>query len=117
VFTEEGEHTTRTARPALPLIFVYEPATGRILLRTRLRSRDRILELVRRFGRTVLGVELPADCLRPTYQLDVLKRRFDPPADASDMEMVRVKSLHLAYPERIGRRQVKLETVAGDSQD
>jgi hypothetical protein len=114
VFTDDGEHTTKAARPATTIIFLYEPAIGRILVRTRLRSRARILELVQRFGKAVLGVELPDDCLRPTYRLDVLKHRFDPPADAADMEAVRVKSLHLAYPERVGRRRVKLETLAGD---
>jgi hypothetical protein len=116
VFTDDGTYTTRTARLAVPLVFAYEPASGRITLKTRLRSRDRILDLVQRFGRSVLGVELPPDCLRPTYRLDVLKRPFDPPPDAADMERVRVKALHLTYPERNGRRRVKLETLPGDGQ-
>jgi len=36
--------------------------------------------------------------------------------DAADMEMVRVKTLHFRYPERYGRRQVKLETLMDDEQ-
>jgi hypothetical protein len=116
VFTEEGEHATRAARPAVPLLFVYEPTTGRILLKSRLRSHERIRELVQRFGQAVLGAELPSDCLKPLYQLDILKRPFDPPLDAPDMESARVKALHFAYPERSGRRRVKLETLVGDSQ-
>jgi hypothetical protein len=114
VFTDVGKRATRADRPAIPLLFVYEPASGVILLMTRLRSTRRILDLVRLFGKAVLGAELGGDCLRPAYRLDVLKRQFDLPADRSDMEAARVKSLHLAYPERSGRRRIKLETLAGD---
>ncbi len=32
------------------------------------------------------------------------------------MQMVRVKTLHFRYPERYGRRQVKLETLMSDEQ-
>lgn len=116
VFTDDGEHTTKAARPSVTILFVYEPESGRILVRTRLRSRDRIRELVQRFGHAVLGAELPADCLRPQYQLDTLKRPFDPPLDGPDMESARLKALHFAYPERSGRRRVKLETLSGDGQ-
>src|SRR5205085_11701198 len=63
VFTDAGEHTTRAERPAVPLLYVYEPATGRILLKTRLRSRQKLRALVQHFGTAVLGVELPDDCL------------------------------------------------------
>jgi hypothetical protein len=78
---------------------------------------DQVLDLFRRFGRAVLGVELNARCLAPAFRLQLLKQRFDPPLDAPDMERVRVRSLHLAYAGRAGRRRVKLETLAGDSQD
>jgi hypothetical protein len=114
VFTDEGTHTTRPARPAFALVFAYDPADGRILLRARQRSREKVLDLVRRFGRSVLGNELPESCLPPGFRLDVLKRPFDPAPDGADMERVRVRSLHLAYPGRDGRRRVLLETLAGD---
>lgn len=116
VFTEQGEHTTHAARPAFPALFVYYPADGRMLLKTRQRSRDRILDLFRRFGREVLGVNLDASCLAPAFRLDLLKRRFDPLPDAPDMGTVRVKALTLLYPQCFGRRRLKLETLLGDSQ-
>lgn len=116
VFTEEGKHTTRTARPAFPILFVYYPDDGRVLLKARQRATDTVLGLFQCFGRAVLGVEIDPAALVPVFRLEVFKRKFDPPLDADDMEMVRVKALHLAYPERDGRRRVKLETLAGDGQ-
>jgi len=115
VFTDGGEHTTQALRPAFPVLFVYEPSDGRILLKARQRAADKILDLFRRFGRTILGVDLDVSCVRPAFRLDLFKRRFDPLPDGEDMEVVRVKSLHLAYPERAGRRRIKLETLSGDS--
>lgn len=117
VFTDTGEHTTRTARPSVTVLFVYDPTRGRILVRTRLRAHARILGLVRTFADAVLQSGLPDDCLRPTYRLDTLKHAFDPPADAPDMESARLKALHLAYPERVGRRRLKLETLTGDDRN
>jgi hypothetical protein len=60
-------------------------------------------------------VSLDARCLTPAFRLDLLKRRFEPLPDAPDMERMRVKALHLAYPERDGRRRLKLETLSGDA--
>ncbi len=114
LFTDDGTHTLRPARPAFSLVFAYDPRDGRILLRARQRSRDKVLDLLQRFGRAVLGAELPESCLAPAFRLDRLKRPFDPPLDGPDMERARVRSLHLAYPGRDGRRRVKLETLAGD---
>jgi hypothetical protein len=114
VFTDEGAHTTHATRPAFPVLFVYHPSDGRLLLKARQRTQERILELFRRFGQTVLQVSLDARCLAPAFCLDLLKRRFDPLPDAPDMEQVRVKALHLAYPERRKRRHLKLETLSGD---
>lgn len=113
VFTEEGRHSTQAARPAFAVLFAYYP-DGRILLRTRHRSFDKILELFRRFGQAVLKVKVEARDIAPAFHLDLFKKRFDPLSDAPDMEMVRVKALHLVYPEREGRRKLKLETLAGD---
>jgi hypothetical protein len=61
-------------------------------------------------------VQLDETCLAPTFRLDLLKRRFDPPRDAEDMEGVRVRSLSLLRPEREERRMVTLKTPAGDEQ-
>lgn len=116
VFTEEGKHTTQPARPAFPVLFAYHPHDGRVLLKARQRASDTVLDLFQRFGRAVLGVEIGAGALAPNFRLDAFKRRFDPPLDAEDMEMVRVKALHLVYHERHGRRRVKLETLSGDEQ-
>jgi len=115
-FTDGGEATLQWLWPALPVIFVYYPQDGTVLMKSHPQASDWILELFQRFGRAVLGVELEAGCLGHTFELNRLKRRFDPLPDGEDMEMVRVKALYLHYPERQGRRQVKLETVAGDEQ-
>jgi len=115
-FTDSGELTTHQLWPAVPVLFVYYPMDGTVLVKSHLQASDWLLDLFQRFGRAVLGVELDPSCVGHTFELDRLKRRFDPQPDADDMEMVRVKTLHLHYPERHGRRQVKLETVAGDEQ-
>lgn len=115
-FTDSGELTGQRVWPALPVIFVYYPQDGTVLLKSHLHAGDWLLDLFQRFGRAVLGAELDAGCLGHTFDLDRLKRRFDPLPDAEDMEMVRVKSLHLHYPERHGRRRLKLETLASDEQ-
>jgi hypothetical protein len=115
-FTDQGEHTLQRFWPALPVLFAYYPQDGMVLLKSHLQASDWVLELFRLFGRVVLGVELEAGCFGHTFELDLLKRRFDPLPDAEDMEMVRVKTLYLHYPERHGRRQVKLETLSSDEQ-
>jgi len=114
VFTDEGHHTTKPARPAVALAFAYYPEDGRLLVKSRLRARGRILDLVQRFGRAALGVHLGGDSLAPAFRLDCFKHRFDPPLGASGVLSVRVRSLHCAYPGREGRWRVKLETLAGD---
>jgi hypothetical protein len=113
-FTETGEHTAQWAWPAIPLDFVYYPQDGTILLKARQRAVDKILELFHRFGRSVLGVELDQHCLGHRFQLDLFKRRFDPLPDAEDMQSIRVKAMHLVYPQRDGRRRLKLETLSSD---
>lgn len=114
-FSEAGALMLHRLRPALRVVFVYDPAEGTILLRSHLRARQRLLELYQLFGRSVLRVVLGEDCLADTFDLDVLKREFLPLPDAPDMERIRIKSLCLRYPERAGRRQVKLETLASDT--
>src|SRR5262249_1658807 len=114
MFTEEGEQTLQRLRPAFPVLFIYYPEDGTILLKSSLESDERILELFQRFGRSVLGVDLDERCLGHPFALDSLK---SPPhflPDADDMESVRIKTLHFRYPARSGRQQVKLETLSSD---
>jgi hypothetical protein len=113
VFDDDGRHTVRAARPAFAVHFAYYPADGRILLKTRRRAAT-ILGLLRCFGRAVLGQELNQEAFEPAYRLDVLKSPFEPLLDAEDMELVRVRALHLVYPARSGRRRLKLETLSMD---
>jgi len=112
-FTEEGRPIRHRLRPARHLLFVYEPSDGTVLVTSPLRSRERIASLLRCFGQAVLRAEVTFG--KPAFALDALKWPFHPLPDASDMEMVRVKALHLRYPARDGRRQLKLETLASDA--
>jgi hypothetical protein len=113
-FTESGQPATQRLRPALPVLFAYYPSDGTLLLKSRLRARDRVLELLRLFGECVLQVPLDERCLATAFHLDLLKIPFRPLPDADDMEAIRVKTLHLRYPAHAGRRQVKLETLTSD---
>ena len=51
------------------------------------------------------------------YDLDKLKRPVLLLPDAEDMEAVRVKTLHLRYPSRFGRRGLRLETLLSATPD
>jgi hypothetical protein len=113
-FTEDGRHATHKLRPAVPVVYLYYPEDGTVLLHARLRSRDRRCDLLHRFWRVMFESELDEQCLSHSFRLDLFKRRFEPLADADDMELVRVKTLHLVYPARHGRRQLRLETLASD---
>src|SRR5439155_23978377 len=85
---------------------------GTVLLRSRLRSRDHIRTLFSLFGECVL--QAPVEYRDSLFDLDCLKRPFHPLPDAPDLEMVRVRALHPRYPERVGPRQVKPDTLASD---
>lgn len=114
-FSAGGELSHRQLRPALTVIFVYDPADGSVQLKAPVRAADRIDELFCCCGRAVLGQDVtPA---REAFDLDRLMRPFHPLPDREDMESVRVKTLYLRYPERFGRRRLKLETPAGDARD
>jgi hypothetical protein len=113
-FSDTGKHKTQRLRPAFTVSFVYYPTDGTVLFRARVRSVDRILELLQYFGKSVLGVDLGEWCLATVFNLDKLKQDFHPLPDAEDMEMIRIKAIHLNYPERHGRRRLKLETRTGD---
>ncbi len=114
-FTEDGQPMTQRLRPALPVFFVYHPDDGTVLLKSPLRSRDRIARLFALFGQTVLGS--PVACEADAFDLDILKRPFHPLPDAPDMEQVCVNTLHLREPARAGQRQLKLEVLPGDGMD
>ena len=115
VFTDEGKPARQRLRPALPIIFVYYPSDGTVLLKSHLRSRDRIADLFQRFGMAVLGSTVAYDA--EAIDLERLKQPFHPLPDAEDMELIRVKTLHLRYPVHSGRRQLKLETLSSDATD
>ncbi len=111
-FADDGEPIRQRVRPARPVLFVYYPHDGTVLLQSPLRARDRVETLFQHFGQTVLGSWLTCD--EDAFDLEPLKSPFRPLPDAADMLAVRLKALHLRYPERSGRRQLKLETLATD---
>lgn len=113
-FTDSGERTTERLCPAFPVTFMYYHQDGSVLLKSRQRSNDRILDLFQRFGKTVLGIDITAEDLGQRLTLDRLKDHWQLLPDADDMEQARVKCLHLRYPQDSGHRQLKLETLAGD---
>lgn len=114
-FSEHGERMTHISRPAFTVTFVYEPNDRRVLIRSRHRSSVRVVELFKLFSHVVLRVEVAVKSVSPVFQLNRLKEAFQPALDEADMECARVKALHLAYPERFGRRRIKLETNSGDT--
>lgn len=111
-FTEQGQLGIERVRPALSVLFAFCPAENVVLLKSHLRAADRIRELLACFGRAVLGVSMPG--AEERYDLDRLKFPFAPLPDAPDLDRVRVKSLHLRYPARLGQRRLALETRVGD---
>lgn len=113
-FTDEGEPVLQRVRPAISVQFAYSPRDGTILLQTALRANEKIRALFRSLAWLVLGVDLDESCLASPFALDCLKVPSPLLPDAEDMESVRIKTLHLRYPGRSGRRHLKLETLAGD---
>jgi hypothetical protein len=113
-FTEDGRRVTHSARRAVAVIFAYYPSDGRILLKTHCRAVGRVRELFRRFGEAVLGMKLTEQSLAPAFHLDLFKRKFDPLPAGPDIGRVKVRAVQLAYPQRLGRRQVRLEVLGGD---
>ena len=111
-FSDQGEACVERVRPAASVMVAYEPASGRVRLKSPLRSQQRVKELFDRFGTAVLGVPVTPDPF--VYDLDRLKRPLALLPDAPDMEAVRVKALHLRYPPHLARRRVCFETADGD---
>lgn len=112
VFTESGKPARQKLRRAISVLFVYYPEDGTVLLKSHLRSAHRVAELLSRFGEVVLGSLVTS--IDAAFDLERLKSPFHPLPDADDMELVRVKALHLRYPTRARRRQLKLETRSND---
>lgn len=111
-FPRTGGPLVADLRPATPVVFAYEAATGVVRVYSRLRARSRAHALLELFGRVALGCPVqPVSCV---YDLDRLKQPRQLPPDAPDMESVRVRSLSLAYPSHQTRRRLTLETAAGD---
>ena len=111
-FTETGEAEVRRIRPAFNVFFVYTPQDGAIWLKSPVRASNRVRDLFQCFGTAVLAA--PVAFGGTVFDLDRLKRPFHPQPDADDMELVRVKSLHLCYPQRRGRRRLTFETLPCD---
>lgn len=99
-FADDGKPALHRVRPAVALAFAYDLADGSVLLKSPLRAADRVDGLFRCFGRAVLGGEVT--CGGEAYDLDRLKEPCPLPVDALDMELARVRVLHLRYPARLG---------------
>jgi hypothetical protein len=111
-FSEDGTPTLHRLRPALGVFFVYTPSDGSIRLKSPLRASDRVRELFQRFALAVL--DRPVRGIGEGFDLDKLKYPLSLLPDAEDMGTPRLKTLHLRYPARLGRRTLKLETLGSD---
>ncbi len=111
-FTERGTPTFQRVRPALAVIFAYQPQDGSVLLTSPLRAADRLRDLYQCFGRAVLSTEVAFG--GAVFDLDRLKLPFHPLPDGEDMEGAWLRALTLQYPERFGRRQIRLQARSGD---
>jgi hypothetical protein len=111
VFQDGGRVTPAGRRASGVVQFNYYPREGAILLRTSVRSAEWARVLLSHFGQQILAS--PAEEVTPCYALDRLKFPFHPLPDADDMEQVRLKTLHLRYPERDGRPLLALDTPVG----
>jgi hypothetical protein len=114
-FTEDGRPALQRVRSSLAVLFAYCPRDGSVRLKAPVRADDRVRDLVQRFGHAVLHE--PVTGFGPVFGLDKLNRPALLLPDADDMEAVRVRTLHLRYPARNGRRSLRLETLPGDAPD
>lgn len=112
-FSDSGEHQRHRIRPATEILFAYYPSDGTVLLKSRHRRRQTVLDLFRGFAHAVLGASIDPASLDLRFRLDRLLERFDPPLPRG-VAQVRVRALELAYRGAAGRRRVRLETTAGD---
>ncbi|MGL4554080.1 MAG: hypothetical protein ACRC33_23200, partial [Gemmataceae bacterium] len=93
--------------------FMYFPEDGTVLLRSPVTAAERARELLDCVFGAAFGA--PPTDLRPGFALDRLKEQFRPLPDADDVLSVRVTALHLRYPGRLGRREVRLRALPSDS--
>lgn len=114
-FSEEGKPTIQRLRASLPVLFTYDPRSGAVHLKCRLRSPVRLRSLFNCFAESVLGQ--PIESIDDVYDLDRFKQPFHPAPDGPDMEDVRVKALGLRYPEQAQYRKLMLETLVRDRAD
>lgn len=94
------------------LEFSWYPAQGTLLLHPGLGPEQHLLDLLAAFARSVGAGSLLAG---PAFDTDRLRWPFPPPPDDLDLEEVRLKCLHLRYPERDGSRLVLLDTLETDT--
>ncbi len=111
-FADDGTSSLLRLRPALAVFFVYAASDGSVRLKSPLRAEDRVRDLFQRFGQAVLGQPLRG--FGEGFDLDKLKRPLLLLPDGDDMGIPRLKTLHLRYPARLGRRTLKLETLTSD---
>ena len=119
VAVDEGARQGSPERPAssdrpdriAQLQFVYYPEHGTILLQPGLGPEELAARLLACFASAVLDQPLLAGT---AFDLDRLRWPFKPAPDFLDMEGVRLKTLHLRYPERDGRRVLALDTLDSD---
>ena len=114
-FTASGQRRLQRHRTALPVHFALSPADGTVFLRAPFRSADQEVTLLRRFAGAVLRA--PVDIPREVFDLDRLKFPFHPFPTADGIHLVRVKSVQLGYPARLGGRRVTFDTLANDGPD
>ncbi len=114
-FSQEGRHRPHRVLPANRVLLAYYPVDGAVLLKGRLRARSKVHALLRSLSRAVLGTPVDERSLGGRFDLDRLLARFDPPLPEG-FTMVRLKALELAYPPTKGRRRIRLETNAADTQ-
>lgn len=99
------------ARPGAQLC--YYPADGMVLFRGTPAAGQRHQSLFHVLAASVLDGRI--DTERPVFALDRLLQPFRPPPDNADMERVCVRSLELRYPERAGRRSIRLQAAGSDA--
>lgn len=93
------------------LEFAYHPQAGTLLMQPGLGPEESIQTLLLAFAESVgAGPVLPG----PAFDVDRLCWPFRPQPGGLDLE-VRLKTLHLRYPDREGRRMVTLDTLESDS--
>jgi hypothetical protein len=106
-----GARMQHRLTPAACVQFAYYPSDGTVLLQAP-GAPDRLRVLLDRFAQLALGCRVNTG--GGAFALDRLKQPFHPLSDAEAIEMVRVRTLRLRYPEREGRRTLLLQVLTSD---